>query len=439
MTGGAGAAGGERAFDRRLIARRAAQAIAAVPVLVAIFLGLLMAASAVPSAPVAGHVAEDRDLFAAPRLRVVTGRKIDVGTECLGVSFGLPAVADESLFERAVRAPVATTCPALIDEVTTGAAAADEVVDYHRYWNGYAAISRPLLVFMPYRDLRMLTFNLMAGLFVALGHKLARDFGLKFAFAALLPFYFVNYAGFFMLWTKAASWAVMLGAALYFAYARRPYERDPLFGFFVVGALTAYFDLLTTPLMVFGVPAYVYFFYLWKRGDAPVGRDLVLRLVAIGGFWFAGYAGLWMAKFALSALVVGPGAIAEIVSAAANRINGDWDSVKHFLGAATLENLEAFKPIWGVATLVTFFILPFASARRRMAALSLARRAPVFAALGLAPFVWFEILSNHSQIHGLFTHANLVLTLIPLSLVLFGETARFTGAEAAPHRTENIA
>lgn len=416
-----------------MILRRALLAIAATPLLVAVFLLALMAAEAVPSAPIARHLAGDQEMFAAPRLRVLTGRKIDVGTECIGVSFGLPPAAGQmNLFEKAVRAPVFTSCAALTEYAATGVADAAAVDEYHRYWHGYAAISRPLLALMPYRELRMLTFNIVLALFLALGFRLAKDFSLRFAFAVLLPFYVVNYAGFFILWTKAVSWIVMLGGGLYFACARRPYARDPLFAFFLLGALTAYFDFLTTPLMIFGFPAYIYFFYLLREGAAPGPRALLVRLAAIGGFWFAGYAGLWTAKFALSAAVIGPAAIGDVLSAAANRIGGDWDSVKHFPGAATLENLEAFKPIWGAAALLLFFVLPFVRRRRRQMAATLMRRAPVMAALALSPFVWFEILSNHSQIHGLFTHAILALTFLPLSLILFEEAGRLCSSEQVP-------
>jgi hypothetical protein len=427
----------EGGFPRRVILRRALQSLIAAPIIAAIFLLALMAAETAPTAPIVRHLAEDQEMFAAPRLRVLTGRKIDVGTECLGVSFALPPSAiEQSLVERAVRSRVLTSCPALTSYIAGGALSEADVDDYHRYWHGYAAISRPLLALMPYRDLRMLTFNIVLGLFLALGYRLAKDFSLKFAFAVLLPFYIVNFAGFFILWTKAVSWIVMLGGGLYFASSRRPYQGDPLLAFFLLGALTAYFDLLTTPLMIFGVPAYIYFFYLMRGGAAPGPRGLFLRLAAIGGFWFAGYAGLWTAKFTLSTAVIGPAAIGDVVSAAANRINGDWDSVKHFLGAATLENLEAFKPIWGGAAFALFFILPFVRARRRRAALLLARRAPVFVMLAIAPFIWFEVLSNHSQIHGLFTHAILVLTFIPLSLILFEEAGRLVGAAEKQHSKE---
>jgi len=129
-------------------------------------------------------------------------------------------------------------------------------------------------------------------------------------------------------------------------------------------------------------------------------------------------------KPAIAAAVLGPDVWAEFARTAAFRLNGDYESVKHFIGAGTLENLEAFKGLWGGLAIITFFIAPFMrrSGRARFAAL--ARRAPTLILIAASPFVWYEILSNHSQIHGLFTHANLVLTFLPFSLVLIYDDRR---------------
>lgn len=405
---------------------RALQCLALAPLLAAAFVLALVAAETAPDAAIAKNILADEELFEHPRAQSFTGRgKIDVFTECLGVSVGLPdGDAKEGPFKRAMRAPVFTSCEALIAFARTGEAPPGAAQEYHRYWHGYAALSRPLLAAIPYRDLRMLTFNTMALLFAALGWALAREFGLKVAAAFLLPFYFINFAGFMILWTKASAWFVPLGGAIYMARARAPYVRDPYIAFFLFGALTAFLDLLTTPLLAFGLPALVYFMVLLRRADTLAPRAEIVRLALIGGFWLAGYAGLWAIKIALAAYVAGPDAVSEALRAAATRINGEWESVKHFPGAAILENFEVFKAFWGAAAAVMFFILPFATAARRRAALSLVVTRPAFALIALAPFAWFEILSNHSQIHGLFTHALLVLTFIPLSLVLFGVTGR---------------
>ncbi|MEX0644910.1 MAG: hypothetical protein WD076_06350 [Parvularculaceae bacterium] len=420
-----------RASILRTVFARAMQALAMTPVITALFLGALVLAASVPNAPIVKHLAEDRALFAVERAYAATGRKIDVGTECLGVSFGLAKANEEiDALARAIRAPVYLSCASLVAHLESTDTAGDLQSDYARYWHGYAAISRPMLALLPYHDFRMLYFNGVLALAFALGFRLYRDFGLKFAVAVFLPFYFINYAGFLLLWTKAVTWIVALCAALYFANARRPYERDPFLAFFVIGAFTAYLDWLTTPLFTFAFPAYIYFFYLYRRGGAPAPREAVVRLLLMGAFWASGYALLLLAKFILATAVLGEGYWTDIIGSGLMRFRGAYESVKPWPGAAILENFEALKGFWGPLALIVFIALPLARQSGRRAARELFTRTPVFALLAASPFVWYEILTNHSQIHATFTHANLVLFLLPLSLVLFGESARFTGAGA---------
>lgn len=396
-------------------ARKAAIAIVLTPLLAGVLLLLLAAALALPDRPIADHIAEDAALFEHARIHSFSGRKIDVGTECIGVSYGLADAERASLLEAAIRSPFIYDCPTLLAFVERGDPSG--AGDYTNYWHGYAVVSRPLLALFPYHDVRMLTFNAMAILFGFLALGLARRAGPRFAFAALLPFFFVNYSGPFELWTKAAPWIVMLVAANVIVRTNWTGDRRPFLLFYFAGAATAYLDLLATPLLVFGYPAALYF--LMAMRDGPVARrEQVLRLALISLFWTIGYAGIWLMKPAIAAAVLGPDVWTEFAKTAAFRLNGDFESVKHFIGAATLENLEAFKGLWGGLAIITFFIAPFLRRGGPARFASLVRTAPALALITLSPFLWYEILSNHSQIHGLFTHTNLVLTFLPFSLIL---------------------
>lgn len=395
--------------------RKAAFALVLTPVLAAAFMALLAAALAVPDKAVARNVAEDWELFGHARLPSFTGRKIDVGTECIGVSFGLGDAPGIGPLEAAARSPVIFDCPSLLGHVLRGETS--NAGDYARYWHGYAVISRPLLALIPYHDVRMLTFNAMAALFAFLAAGLWRIGGARLALGALLPFYFVNYSGFFELWTKAAGWIVMLVAANIIVRTNWTQARTPYLIFYFTGALTAYVDLLTTPLLVFGFPAALYFL-LRRREAGAAPADEVARLAWIGAFWTLGYAGLWLAKIAISAAVAGPEVWASTLEMAAFRLNGAFASVKHFPGAATLENFEAFKGLWGGLAILTFFVAPIARKNVRARLFRMLRASPALVLLAVSPVVWYEILSNHSQIHGLFTHANLALTFLPFSLAL---------------------
>ncbi len=416
--------------------RKAAIAIVMAPILAAAFMVLLAAALAVPDKAVARNVAEDWELFGHARLPSFTGRKIDVGTECIGVSFGLGDAPHVSPMEAAARAPVIFDCPSLLGHVLRGENS--NAGDYARYWHGYAAISRPLLALMPYHDVRMLTFNAMAALFAFLAAGLWRAGGWRLALGALAPFYFVNYSGFFELWTKAAGWIVMLVAANIIVRTTWTRARSPYLLFFFMGAMTAYVDLLATPLLVFGFPAALYFLLRRREaGERPL--DEIAHLALIGAFWTLGYGGLWLAKIAIAAAVAGPAVWASTVEMASFRLNGAFESVKLFPGAATLENFEAFKGLWGGLAILAFFIAPLARKGARARLVATLRASPALALLAVSPFVWFEILSNHSQIHGLFTHANLALTFLPFSLALTNAGALRPASTSGLHPAGRVA
>lgn len=408
------------ALTARLVALRAVQGALLIPLLAGLFLLALAGAQSLPNAPIEKHLAVDTVDFSKDRPYAFNGRKVDMTTECIGVSYGIGA-PEKGAVDRAARSPVFLGCPTLLAHLS-GAPAATS--DYARYWHGYAVLSRLLLSALPYHDVRMLIFNAVVLLFFTLGLSLYRKFGLTFAFAVLFPFFFINYAGFMTLITKAVTWFVALGGAIYFARAERPYRRDPFIAFFIIGALTSYLELLTTPLFVFGFCAFIYFFEFYRRGGGAGPRGDFLRLFLAGGFWAAGYALLWITKFMIAAAVIGPDLWRDVVETAAFRLNGAYESTKPWFGAATLENFEVFHVGWGAVVIVVFLIMPFARPQRRRAALDFARRGPVYVALGLSPYAWFELMSNHSQIHGIFTHANLVLFFLPLSLILFDQTGR---------------
>jgi len=233
-------------------ARKIALAVVLTPALAGLFLLALSAALSIPDAAIAKNIATDSALFEHARAYSFSGRKIDVGTECIGVSYGLADEQRTSKLVAAMRSPVIYDCPSLIAFVERGERAS--AGDYTNYWHGYAAISRPLLALFPYHDVRMLTFNAMAILFGFLALGLARATTARLAFAALLPFFFVNYSGFFELWTKAAPWMVMLVAANIIARTDWSGDRRPFLLFYFAGAATSYVDLLSTPLLIFGIP-----------------------------------------------------------------------------------------------------------------------------------------------------------------------------------------
>ncbi len=389
-----------RGIAAREVTRKAAAAIALYPALAGLFLALIIAATALPNEPIRKNIlAQERVLLDR---RADNGRVIDADTECIGLSVGLYArpSGQENLLQRTVRAQSLYGCEDFLHWLKTGEAGPPR--DYFRYWHGYATIARPVLSVLNYNDMRGLLFALGVTTFGALLWRIGRDFNARLLIAFAVPFLVLNALGFIVVATKAATFLAMIGAAIWLA-GRREGSQAPLLGFFFIGALTAFFDFLTAPALVFALAALVD--HLYRDQEPP--RAALARLFFLALFWGAGWAGLWFAKVAIAASVVGPEAFSDALSAAAFRLRGETELVDGYTpGAALWANIAALKSLWGPVAALAFIVAPLSTRTRRQRVVALVRGDPALVAIVAAPLVWLEILSNHSQIHAAFTHLN---------------------------------
>ncbi len=396
------------------LGRKAVIAALLAPALLAAFVLLLTGAFALPNGPIVANLLDRPDLI--DDRRADNGRVIDADTECIGLSVGLYRAPGPpaSAFERAMGAQSLYGCEQFLKWLETGEPTAHR--EYFRYWHGYAAIARPALSLIAYNDLRGHLFTISAGLLAALAWRLGRDFGAATGLAIALPFAVLNAMGFWVVATKAVSWFLAVGGAL--AASRRPREEPPVLVFFILGALTAFFDFLTTPALIFALPALVYFLYAVRNGE--VSRPF-LQLLALGAFWAAGYVGLWAAKFAVAAAVLDADVWRDVAGAAATRLRGRSEYIDTFLpGAAIYANFAALKVFWGPVAILLFMILPAATSARRSRWARLWREGRIFLAVAAIPIAWLELLSNHSQIHAAFTHLNFAPAAMIALMVLAG-------------------
>ncbi len=395
--------------------RTALVALALTPVLAALFLAAIVGAFAIPNEPIIRHLMERPEVLLARRAD--NGRVIDADTECIGMSVGLDLSGDRApLLQRAANAQSLYGCDALIG--WHGGSQTEAVRDYFRYWHGYLVLARPALAVMPYNDLRGWLFTLSAGLFVWLLWRTAADFGPRTALAVAAPFVVLNAMGLFVVATKAVTWLLAIGAGL--ALSRRRKSQTPLVFFFILGALTAFFDYFTAPAFIFAFAALVWALYENRAGRAPSWAQFILT----GVFWSAGWAGFMLIKIAIAAAVLDVDVWRDFIDSALFRVRGESEYVDTFLpGAALYENLAALKTIWAPVAVIAFIILPAATKARRARWAALVRERSVLLAIAAAPLLWIEVFSNHTQIHAAFTQINFAPAFVLAGLVLAASPA----------------
>lgn len=287
---------------------------------------------------------------------------------------------------------------------------------YARYWHGYQVFLRPLLVLTDYQGilrLNALCFYLIL-LFClwTVGRRLSWAVAILFLLSLLLVA------------LPVVPLCLQLSTCFYIAFLaviavlRWPsLTQDRMSAcctFFVTGGLTAYFDLLTTPMVTLGLPLTV----CLLSHPAWQSKKYIVTLTSV---WSGGYVLLWLSKCIVAQWLTDYDIIGSFLRAA---------QIRSVAGTGTL--LEPLTNAFGEATLIqvalvlacaTVLGLMFFAICCRLRWRSAAARANAWLLLiaFLVP-IWYVLTLQHSCVHYWFTWRSMA----PMFFVLFLYIYRIT-------------
>jgi len=271
------------------------------------------------------------------------------------------------------------------------------MVKYPRYWHGSTFLMRLLLVLNDYVVLRTFFYILSSLLLLWVLIAMMRRIGAWAAVVYTLAMVSVNV---FMMQFSIQFLPVLLIAAagtlvvLYYGNDSGRIARM----FFILGSLTAYFDLLTCPLITWGIPMVVWLAMKHSDEVKPVRNFAVSSAL-----WGAGYAATWAAKWLVATVTTSADVFADAVGQAAERASmgdlGRW--------AALVRNVELVPWFYAAVVLVVliFFAVRWFDSRRW-------RQAVLCLVAALAPMVWFIVMAQHTWQHYWFTYRILAITVM---------------------------
>lgn len=397
--------------------RRAGLTIVVLVVLVLAGIGGLIAAELVPDRWVVDALEEAErrgEITAEERPRDNTGAIIDEATECTTLSIGLGETPNQSIVNTTALAPNLGPCWRLIGNLHPydGAVAAENRATYLRYWHGSAPVVRPTLALVGVAGLRAVGMLAIAAAGAAVFGVVRRSSGVAAATGLVLPVVMttsiLSLPGSIH---QALAFAVGLaGAALAGTIAAGGLSVPRVwYPSLVAGAGFVYVDLLTVVpgqwLLVSALVGLASF----QRGGSAVESAGWMALSGVA--WFVGYVGMWFGKWVYAALVLGPRLVYDdVTDTIGRRLDGDTVHSEPGFGNAIADNVAAFRdrPFATAVLLATVVIVAVGVARRPV--VDTVARA-VIAAAAVVPFVWFEVASNHSQIHAWFTYRSIPVAL----------------------------
>ena len=292
-----------------------------------------------------------------------------------------------------------------------------EPFSYARYWHGYLIWLRPLLLVTTITGVRVVQYVVLAALFAAVVWLLRRRCGLRAAFWFVVSqllvtvFWVPHQVQYFTCFAAAYAGCVWVLA--------KPRRSDSVcLALLVLGVVTAFCDLLVTPILTLGLPLVCWLLQPQQRLRAGVPQCGIV----VGGSlsWGVGYLLCWASKWVLAGLVTGQNVIADALHQVGVRTAADswhgmeltWGNIIRFV-YETLAKKHLFWPLVLVAVLLAALFV--ASIRDKQ---QLVRALPLLLCTLMTP-AWLIVLRTHSIQHGWFTWRALGLTIFAGAAFLY--------------------
>lgn len=291
--------------------------------------------------------------------------------------------------------------------------AAMSINQYPRYWHGYQLLLRPLTVVFQVQELRylgMLTFHLLFFWSAWLMAKKTKPLYAMFYVLTVASGYVVFLPVCFQFLTTFLVLFVSLIVLL-----RRYDKNKPLpavkwmLYFFVVGMVENFFDFLTYPILTLGIPL-VLLLWLRVRDEQADFRGNFWFMFKASLSWFFGYALTWISKWLLSAAILGVRYFWRTMSVVQYRLEGSEEEPLDRIGTIQ-KNLKAWLNVqdggvisWSkIALLILIVAVVLIIWRKLKDWKTVGAYLPILF-VAAYPYIWYLVMSNHSQIHYWYTY-----------------------------------
>jgi hypothetical protein len=266
---------------------------------------------------------------------------------------------------------------------------------YARYWHGYRIYSAPLASAVSILTLKLVNLALLIGATALFLIEVPRLLGRRETLLLCAPVLFCS--DFVRIWHvtphTVSTTVILLGGAIFALAIRRKFSDRSLIllsaGF---GSIFNFVDFLVNPPWL---PMLLAFFLIASGRRASTA----LYYVSI---WFAAYAATWATKWLIVGLIdTNFDFEVDVLRTAMFRISGDNPKVWHFPFASSTRVALNTALSWGTIVFIPLMIF-----------LRVPTRPPLRLAWpALIPILWFELLSNHSQIHAFFVSRSMAAAM----------------------------
>jgi hypothetical protein len=291
-----------------------------------------------------------------------------------------------------------------------------ERIHYGRYWQGIQVLLRPLLIVADYSTIRIINYILLSALLLSLSWLIYSHFGGIVSIIFLSSLLLVSAPIVPLSIQLSVCFYLML---LYSIYIIKLKNIDNVYlVFFIMGAITSYFDFLTVPQITLGIPLII--FLLKNKVDNTLKYVVLLSLS-----WLGGYALLWSSKWVIAYLLIGNEIMDTVTSSISLRLS---DSIVFHGVEITIEDLVflLLSKIrwWMILILLSIMVFISFIYYRLQKGKTIIYRYSWLLLIALIVPIWFIVLRNHSIQHIFFTWRALLVPLFSMLLFIYYTTRK---------------
>lgn len=292
-----------------------------------------------------------------------------------------------------------------------------EEYEYTRYWHGYQVFLRPLLQVFNYEEIRYINMFGIMGLFMIATYLLKEKIGagsaIAFVVSMLMSMIIIVPMS---MQFSSLYYVTMISIVLLAMFSKKIMKKDLMYVFFfLVGAFTSFFDLLTAPIMTLGFSLIVYSYLELKENS--IGKNTV-EIISKSFSWSMGYIMTWSGKWIIAELITKKNVITNALDQVLSRTSSQVNEVSISKIDVIIKNVSKY--IEGlniklilviiVIALIFFIIMKKKNSINMLPTLLVA----------FYPIVYYVVMTNHAFIHFWFTYRNLTVSCFAiLSFILY--------------------
>lgn len=283
----------------------------------------------------------------------------------------------------------------------------NNVSNYNRYWHGYLVFLKPLLSMFSYKGIRIINAILQTTLVaVTIIMMVKREkkyliMPLLILWAFLMPLALMKSMQF------SSCFYIMMAGILALVWIKELTMKKVGLIFLVLGILLAFFDLLTYPIITFGVPVAV---YLLISNEKKLGKQLI-KFIFAGVCWLVGYMGMWVGKWTIGSIILGKELFSDAINQLLFRTSATGEQYAKI--EVIDSNFQSFFDTPAVVILIiyitvmlTLIVVYIINQKRKNKTLwkGIVQAIIPFLVVAVVPIVWYLAVSNHSYHHYWFTN-----------------------------------